>query len=511
MKKYLFILLLPVFAISSCKKEDPSGIEIAIENILTEDIKTTTNPHEIAPLSALVEINADEKVSVSLEIKGESPVSYTIEEFLEVHELEIAGLYPLENEVEIRLEKENGNYALTTIHITTDSIPEYLPEIQVNVADKAGMEPGFNFCCLGLGDGTNFRPYPMWFDSEGIIRGYIDLYSKGMHWVSPFEPLENGNLLFGTENVIYEYDFHGLEVNRWELNDYYHLHHDIIEKPDGNFIGAVRDDRLNTADDQIVEVDRNTAEIVKTWDMREILDMDRYDLVENDYDWFHMNAIWYSESDNSLLVSGRNQCVVKVSYDNELIWILAPHKGWGRAGVNGDGLETSDYLLTAVDSDGNPYGDSIQMGYYEPDDFGWNWGQHAPMYLENGNLFLFDNGFNRNFTGEIQYSCGIEYDIEEENKTVKQVWQYGKERGPEFFSAIISDVDVLSDTKNRYITSGINFANGGYSTIAEVSYPGKELIFDANLYYKNSLNPSGEMTWGGFDLTYRAERIKIGN
>ena len=41
--------------------------------------------------------------------------------------------------------------------------------------------------------------------------------------------------------------------------------------------------------------------------MRPILDMDRYDLVEDEVDWFHNNAVYYSEADDCLLVSGRNQ------------------------------------------------------------------------------------------------------------------------------------------------------------------------------------------------------------
>ena len=39
-----------------------------------------------------------------------------------------------------------------------------------------------------------------------------------------------------------------------------------------------------------------------------------------------MNAIWHDENDNALAISGRNQGIVKVNWNNELQWILAPHK-----------------------------------------------------------------------------------------------------------------------------------------------------------------------------------------
>ena len=83
---------------------------------------------------------------------------------------------------------------------------------------------------------------------------------------------------------------------------------------------------------------------------------------------------------------------------NELVWIMAPHKGWGKAGINGDGFETSDYLLTAVDANGDPYPQNVQDGLVADPNFDWTWGQHASMLLPDGNLFVFDNGYNRHFT-----------------------------------------------------------------------------------------------------------------
>ena len=209
------------------------------------------------------------------------------------------------------------------------------------------------------------------------------------------------------------------------------------------------------------------------------------------------------------MISGRNQGVVKVNRQNELIWILAPHKGWGKAGINGDGIETSDYLLTAVDVNGNPYPQNVQDGLADAPDFDWTWVQHACMLLPNGNLFVYDNGFNRHFTGAQSFSRAVEYRINEDDMTVQQVWQYGKSRGIDIFSRIISDVDLLPNG-NRIMHSGIVYNSGTdpRSTIMEVTYPDKMVVWEAVLHHKNYFC-GGTFSWGDFDITYRSERVDL--
>src|SRR5690625_7368002 len=47
-------------------------------------------------------------------------------------------------------------------------------------------------------------------------------------------------------------------------------------------------------------------------------------------DWIHHNALWFDESDESILVSARSQDVIlKISYpDGELEWILGADEKW---------------------------------------------------------------------------------------------------------------------------------------------------------------------------------------
>ena len=70
---------------------------------------------------------------------------------------------------------------------------------------------------------------------------------------------------------------------------------------------------------------------------------------------------------------------------------------------------------------------------------------------------------------------------------------------------LISDVDLLPTTGNILITSGhIN----GNAKIAEVTYPGKEVVFEATLNLK-TLNGTGAFDWGQLDVLYRSERFEL--
>ena len=61
---------------------------------------------------------------------------------------------------------------------------------------------------------------------------------------------------------------------------------------------------------------------------------------------------------------------------------------------------------------------------------------------------------------ENSYSRGVIYKIDTENMTAEEVWEYGKERGSEFYSPYISDVDYIDD--NHYIvhSGGISYKDG---------------------------------------------------
>jgi len=184
-----------------------------------------------------------------------------------------------------------------------------------------------------------------------------------------------------------------------------------------------------TIEDYIIELDRNSGIITNIWDLNQILPK-RDTLINDANDWVHVNAVIHDELDNSIIISGQRQGLFKVTWDNQLKWIFAPPFDW-------DGFE--EYLLTSLDPN-----------------MEWVWGQHAPLITPEGNLFLFDNGFGRGFGTSEKFSRALEVYIDEDSigGTVKNLWEFGKERGEEFYSPVVSDVDYIESSRTKLIVSG---------------------------------------------------------
>ena len=509
--------LLAILAAASCNRDDealpgpepPPLREIPVQDLLEAPISVELNPYGNTPLSAQARIQAKSAVRVHFLIDDTQQIQYQTETAGQEHQLAVLGLQPnAENRIIFTLTQDDGSYGKDTLTVTTPELPSYLPIIQMAVKKPEQMEAGltlcgFSYCKDGL---MNSRPFI--FDSEGTIRWLLDIEALSTFFY-PVKRLQNGHWIFGNLNDLYEYDMLGREINRWTLEGY-SQHHEIVEKADGNLLIAVTDERLDTANDQIIEIGRSNGTIVKKWDLREAMDNQRFSILWNSRDWLHVNSIWYDESDQSLVISARHQGIFKVSYDNELQWILAPQKDWGHAGADGSGLLTADFLLTAIDGNGAPYPENIQQGQDRAEDFDWPWGQHAVMAMPNGRLLAFDNGFRRNFQTDEQnlHSRGVEYELNEANRTVRQVWEYGKNRGQAFYSRNISDVDFLPQTGNRLISSGnIHYEGAASCKIVELS-PAGEVVFEAGLIYAN-LYGSGIDSWGHTDVVYRSERLAL--
>jgi arylsulfate sulfotransferase len=308
-------------------------------------------------------------------------------------------------------------------------------------------------------------------------------------------------------------------MKKTSINNNYGIHHEALELPNGRLLLAVgkRDSRILldgeeiwSDSDWIVLFDREKSRIIKEWDLAKHLDVGRDDLnFFKKGDWLHTNGFVFNPDDLSLIISNKNQGLAKLYLSDKLQWILSPKKNWGKAGRRSEGPDTKPYLLTAVDTDENPYPEEVQLGDKSAPDFDFAWGNHAPLIMPNGNLMVFDNGARRNFQNTASYSRAVEYEIDTTNMTVKQVWQYGKERGVEFFSAIVSDVDYLAETGNILLTSG--FLNPGRNTkgkIVEIDYSSKEVLFEATLNFK-TLNGNGQMAWGQTDILYRSDRLEL--
>ncbi|NND23465.1 MAG: hypothetical protein HKN86_02110 [Acidimicrobiia bacterium] len=66
--------------------------------------------------------------------------------------------------------------------------------------------------------------------------------------------------------------------------------------------------------------------------------------------------------------------------------------------------------------------------------------------------------------------------------TIEQTWEYGKERGLECYSSIISDVDFFEENNSVLFAPGFNVFNGSFNRggrIVELDYTSKDVIFEA--------------------------------
>jgi len=474
------------------------------------------NPAKLNPLAALIKIEADQPCHASYKVLGQTEVKQAFDVEAKSLDLPVLGLYPNRtNKVVLNL--NYGNNELTdTIEIKTGPLPQGFPDIEIAKLERSKMTEGLHAIDFHFAQGGKYHSCPMIFDDQGQVRWLLNL-SFNDKMMGPFQQLKNGRIMMAGRHVIYEFDMLGRIMKKIEVPNNYGIHHDIAVLPNGDYLLAVgkRDSRMVVAgetmksdNDWIALWDNNKNMITKEWDLAKHLDVNRHDLnLFRKVDWLHMNGLYFNEKDSTIIVSNKNQGLCEITWDDKLNWILSPKKNWGVAGRNSEGPDTKPSLLTAIDKNNNPYPDPIQEGTQSAEDFDFAWGNHAPALMPNGNLIVFDNGTYRNFIETPTYSRAVEYEIDNSNMTVKQVWQYGKERKTEFFSSIISDVDYLPMNDNILITSGFIYPKGDrHGKVVEVDKSSGVELFEAKITYKD-INGSDKPGWGQRDIAYRSERM----
>ena len=496
--KSLFALaLLALFY--SCSSDDDSGTlpgpgGADPSAVLTQEVVTNQalrlNPEGVSPLTALLEFSTSEPVTAHLKVEGRngvaSDVEKTFNEAATTHALPILGLYAdFENTVAVTLfDGANNSLGTATFTIQTAPLPSDLPLIVIN--ESTGQkDPGMNLVSY-FGHNSSITPQrPFIFDEFGDIRWFLNLGSNpilsNLFYDNGMERLRNGNLYFGdgSGSAIYEINMFGGIVNTWNMPGF-SFHHEVHEKPNGNFLVCVNNDNLATIEDHIIEIDRSSGAIIRTWDLRQSLQESRMTLTNDPTDWIHVNAVTYDENDDTIIISGRTQGMIKLTNNNEVVWIVSPHRGWGQSG---DGTDLTNRLLQPLDAGGQVINSTAVLeGDANHSDFEWSWYQHAPQVMPNGNVILFDNGDNRNYTGEGPYSRAVEYNINTQNMTIQQVWQYGKERGAETYSRIVSDIDYNPATNHAYFLPGAVLAgNINYGKVIELDYITQQVVFEATI------------------------------
>jgi len=507
-KSFFYISLIAAcFFTFSCNDTVPTETIVPIEDLLDSLLAWDLNPNGKTPLSGELIIKTKENCSVNLQLAEDETVKFSSPNGT-LHAFNVIGLFAgTTNTMQITVRTEDGEFnASDDIQIETAPLPDFFPDIEILTANTSEMEAGWNFLELNIGSPEGFLFYPIVFDAQGRVRYYIDL-SPIEQWIGPIRFTENNSWQYSHFNYLDEFDLLFNKVDNWSFGNQY-THHDFYKKENGNVLFLTSEGGTDTQQDRLIEYNPSAEAVVTTWDFRDYLDVSRNEMNWNTSDWVHTNSISYIENQNLNVVSGRYQGVFAFTDDQQLQWILAPHKGWEQAGANGDSFETADYLLTAVDANNVPYSEEVQLGLESADDFSWTWGQHACQALENGNVVCFDNGWKTNFNGNAEYSRMVEFEIDPVAMTVKQVWEYGKERGVELFSSNISDVDVLPETSNRLMIPGnVRLTPVPQSRMVELKYPSNEVVFEAVVRFKNAFSNGGG--WAQTDIVYQGERINF--
>ena len=191
----------------------------------------------------------------------------------------IYGLYAgKENQVEIVATTKSGQELVTTLSVKTDALPDDISKTEVAVSKPEKMVAGLTFFDCPHINGNYFLA----IDANGDIRWYLS--DKSFNGSVMLTHLKNGNFLIGSGDaipdsynnlrVVYEITPLGEFVKEYQV---YGIHHDIREEKNGNLIFAASKEGRESQNDYIVEIARNTGEVLRDWDLMEIIPMTEYD------------------------------------------------------------------------------------------------------------------------------------------------------------------------------------------------------------------------------------------
>ena len=309
----------------------------------------------------------------------------------------------------------------------------------VNQARTNTKDLSFDFIFVSSSCSPNS---PTILDTDGEIR-WVGTAGIATNWSAFFENgvyiAEGPRLLRiemdGEVNVIRDYTDDGVVA----------IHHNIDIGREGLLLEM---DTLEWVETENFEVHPYTGEILRKWNFAEIIgdairaagedpgDPDdpnsfirrakgNYDFSAPE-DWWHNNATTYRSSDNTLIVSSRENMVIAVDYDTkEIKWILGDiTKRWHQfAGLRQFALQVTPGTPRPI-------------------------GQHALSITADNNLLLFDNGQasahqtpagnQRTFSAPRKDSLDLEANV------ATQIWAYpnGKEVFSPFCSSVYEDAPL---------------------------------------------------------------------
>lgn len=247
----------------------------------------------------------------------------------------VFGLYAnYQNEVDIDVQPADGVEQALRVEIDTPaySDPNGVYDRPTILKSRAADDSlGFDYFYMKSGLGS-----PVVLDTDGQIR-----------WVAPLNMISLTSLFVGNRFVIG--DAASTRLQRLELDgttnetsldasDLTDFNHNI----DPGKVGLLSEadathNGVADVESTLIEFDGDTGNVLMRWDLANILSGfmrsqgdDPTSFVRPGTDWFHMNSATYDPSDDTLIISSRENFVVKIDYTSGgLIWILGdPTKYW---------------------------------------------------------------------------------------------------------------------------------------------------------------------------------------
>ena len=357
---------------------------------------------------------------------------------------------------------EWNRYPQNAIYDTKGELRWYMEPSRIYDPDnvyKAGIMMGFrqnNDGAFTWGYGQRYVKYDL-MGREVFNRRLPDGYADFSH---AMDPMQNGNYLVRVassdhvrpdgkhvhtvRDVIIEVDPNGQVVDEWRLWD---------------ILDPYRDTVLKVLDQGAVCLNIDASQAGKTLSAEELARMDQNDKFGDivgsgaGRNWVHVNSVDYDPTDDSIIISSRHQsALIKIGRDKQVKWIMGSPEGW-----KGDFAKK---VLKPVDKNGKPI---TCEGSTCEGDFDWSWTQHTGWRVDSKsdkNIFylsVFDNGDARGMEQpalpEMKYSRAVVYKIDQKKMTVEQVWEYGKERGFEWYSPITSVTEYQADKNSVFVYS----------------------------------------------------------
>ncbi|MGT4067660.1 UNVERIFIED_CONTAM: aryl-sulfate sulfotransferase [Aeromonas hydrophila] len=370
-------------------------------------------------------------------------------------QLPIFGLYSAyTNEVTVNIQFVDASQYAFQKSITTavyvDSIGIY-DDVGINI--KPSATPTYSYFYL-----KGSKKSPIIMDIDGEVRWDADINRASGSSVflnNTFLTGSTKNKAVDTLSLYGKMDSFTVDGTAMGSDAYFHHNIDqgktgVLIELDGTTSGALKIESF------LSEID-SKGRIIKEWDLGKIFSEymlqegdDPSNFVRDGVDWFHMNAATYDPADDTLVISSRENFVVKLDYaTGKLIWLLGDEtKHWYS-------YPSLQKIALSLSSGQTPIG------------------QHAVSMTKDGKLMLFNNG-RRSFNNPVGTPAGIDlatsqtaiFAIDNQNKTAQVAWSFDDGIYSDICSSIYEDKlaakgDFLinyaaADNRTRVVIQGIN-------------------------------------------------------